>query len=63
MRVFIIWYERALQFAMHAIHQYETMRDHHACIRTDAWCGDLGLALYLQDCIDRRDEFPMMDYF
>ena len=58
-----IWHERALQFAMHAIQQYETMRDHYACIRTDAWCGDLGLALYLQDCIDRRDEFPMMDYF
>ena len=58
-----IWYERALQFAMHAIHQYETMRDHYACIRTDAWCGDLGLALYLQDCIDQSDKFPMMDYF
>jgi lantibiotic modifying enzyme len=58
-----IWYERALQFAMHAIHQYEAMRDHYACIRTDAWCGDLGLALYLQDCIDQRDKFPMMDYF
>ena len=58
-----IWYERALQFAMHAIHQYEAMRDQYACIRTDAWCGDLGLALYLQDCIDQRDRFPMMDYF
>lgn len=58
-----IWYERALQFAVHAIHQYETMRDHYACIRTDAWCGDLGLALYLQDCIDQRDKFLMMDYF
>ncbi len=57
------WYERALQFAMHAMDQYETMRDHYACIRTDAWCGDLGLALYLQDCIDERDKFPMMDYF
>jgi hypothetical protein len=58
-----IWHERALQFAMHAIHQYEAMREHYACIRTDAWCGDLGLALYLQDCIDQCDKFPMMDYF
>jgi hypothetical protein len=58
-----IWHERALQFAMHAIHQYEAMRDYYACIRTDAWCGDLGLALYLQDCIDQCDQFPMMDYF
>ncbi len=58
-----IWYERALQFAMHAIHQYETMRDHYSCIRVDAWCGDLGLALYLQDCIDQHDKFPMIDYF
>lgn len=58
-----IWYERALQFAMHAINQYETMREHYSCIRTDAWCGDLGLALYLQDCIDQCDKFPMMDYF
>lgn len=58
-----IWYERALQFAMHAIRQYETMREHYGCIRTDAWCGDLGLALYLQDCIDQSDKFPMMDYF
>jgi lantibiotic modifying enzyme len=58
-----IWYSRALQFAMHAIRQYETMRNHHACVRTDTWCGDLGLALYLQDCIDQRDKFPMIDYF
>jgi len=57
------WLDKARLFAMHAITQYQNMRDQYGCIRTDAWCGDLGLALYLQDCIAARSDFPMLDYF
>jgi hypothetical protein len=57
------WLDKARAFAMHAIKQYEDMRQQYNCIRTDAWCGDLGLAIFLHDCITIRCEFPMMDYF
>ena len=56
------WLERARCFAMHAIEQYERMRDVFGCIRTDLFCGDVGLALYLQDCIAASSEFPLLDY-
>ncbi|MEM9103308.1 MAG: LanC-like protein [Pseudomonadota bacterium] len=58
-----VWLSRAKQFAMHAIYQYENMRNHYGCIRTEVGGGDLGLALYLQDCIARQTRFPMLDYF
>jgi len=58
-----LWLDRARQFAMHAIEQYQSMKTQYGEIRTDSWCGDLGLALYLQDCIDECDQFPMLDYF
>ncbi|NNM60340.1 MAG: lanthionine synthetase [Legionellales bacterium] len=58
-----IWLTRARQFGMHAIKQYEQAAEKYGMIRTDAWCGDLGLALFLQSCIAQNSEFPMIDYF
>jgi hypothetical protein len=56
-----IWLSRARAFAMHAIDQSQAMTQQYGCIRPDNWCGDLGLALYLQDCIDERADFPLLD--
>jgi hypothetical protein len=58
-----IWLNRARQFAMHAIKQYELAQEKYGMIRTDAWCGDTGLALFLQSCIQKQGNFPMVDYF
>lgn len=58
-----IWLNRARQFAMHAIKQSEVAKEKYGMIRTDAWCGDTGLALFLQSCIQKNGDFPMIDYF
>lgn len=57
------WLQKARSFAMHAICQSEQMQDKYKMIRVDNWCGDMGLALYLQDCVHGTSEFPMLDYF
>lgn len=51
------WFARARQFAMHAIYQSNAMYQQYGQIRTDYWCGDLGLALYLQACMNEKHEF------
>ena len=47
------WLERARRFAMHAIEQRTGERG--------LWSGDLGVALYLQACIDVDDRWPLLD--
>ena len=47
------WLERARRFAMHAIEQRSGERG--------LWEGDLGVALYLQACIDVDDRWPLLD--
>jgi hypothetical protein len=56
------WLDRARRFAMHAIAQYETMRERHGQGRFTLWTGDLGLALYLAQCIEGRAGVPSLDY-
>lgn len=58
-----IWLDRARQFAMTAIVQYRG-----ACIvagrgRYTLWTGDVGLAIYLWDCITAQPRFPTIDVF
>jgi hypothetical protein len=57
------WLDRARAFAMHAIAQ----RDSETAIvgrpRYSLWMGDIGLALYLRDCLRARAEFPTLDVF
>jgi hypothetical protein len=57
------WLERARRFAMHAIQQAERGVEKHGQRKFSVWTGDLGLALYLWDCVRGVGEFPMMDVF
>jgi len=47
------WLERARRFAMHAVEQRSGEQG--------LWSGDLGVALYLQACIDVDDRWPLLD--
>jgi hypothetical protein len=48
---------------MHAAEQVEQARAEHGRGRHTLWTGDLGAALYLQDCIAGSTGFPTLDYF
>jgi len=58
-----LWLERARTFAMTAIAQY---REAHAELgrgRYSLWTGDIGLAVYLRDCVTAEAWFPTIDVF
>jgi len=57
------WLERARAFAMHAIEQSERHLNEYGKRRYSLWTGDLGLAIYLWDCIQGQAKFPTMDVF
>ncbi|WP_296924733.1 LanC-like protein [Polaromonas sp.] len=57
------WLDRARAFAMHSIVQAEDALAEHGQWRFSLWTGDLGLAIYLLDCIEARDRFPTLDCF
>ena len=58
-----VWLDRARQFAMTAIVQ---LRGAHLAVgrgRYSLWTGDVGLAIYLWDCITAEPFFPTIDVF
>ncbi len=55
------WLERARAFGMHAIGQSERHRREYGMRRYSLWTGDLGLAIYLWNCITGGDRFPVLD--
>ena len=57
------WLGRARAFAMHAIAQTEADARQYGQSRYSLWTGDLGLAIYLCDCIHGSAEFPSLDVF
>ena len=57
------WLARARAFAMHAIAQAEADAARHGQLRYSLWTGDLGLAVYLWDCLRGRSAFPTLDVF
>lgn len=57
------WLERARRFAMHAIQQVERQREELGRGRYTLWTGDIGVALYLQACVEVRATFPTIDEF
>jgi Lanthionine synthetase C-like protein len=57
------WLDRARAFAMHSIEQSERMAKEYGQRRYSLWTGDLGLAVYLLDCIREETRFPTMDVF
>lgn len=56
------WLERARRFAMHALDQVRTATTAYGHGRYSLWTGDIGVALFLQDCIDARTEMPGWAY-
>jgi len=57
------WLERARAFAMTAITQCRETRTTHGRGRYSLWTGDLGLAVYLRDCLSGEPAFPTADVF
>jgi hypothetical protein len=58
-----IWLDRARQFAMTAIVQYRGSQLVVGRGRYSLWTGDVGLAIYLWDCITAEPRFPTIDVF
>jgi hypothetical protein len=56
-----LWLERARRFAVHALDQVERLRRKRGRGRYSLWTGDLGVALYVADCIDGRARYPVFD--
>ena len=58
-----LWLERARAFAMHGIGQSERDATQYGQGRYSLWTGDLGLAIYLWDCVRGEAQFPTLDAF
>jgi hypothetical protein len=58
-----VWLERARSFAMTAIAQCRETRKEVGRGRYSLWTGDIGLAVYLWDCVRAEPRFPTVDVF
>jgi hypothetical protein len=56
-----VWLARARAFAMTAIAQCREARAELGRGRFSLWTGDVGLAIYLADCINATARFPTVD--
>jgi hypothetical protein len=56
-----LWLDRARRFAVHAAEQSRAARERHGFGRYSLWAGDLGVAVYLADCIEGRFGMPLLD--
>jgi hypothetical protein len=56
-----LWLNRGRAFAVHAAAQVELMRSKHGRGRYSLWTGDLGTALYLENCITADADMPTLD--
>jgi len=54
-----VWLARARAFAMHAVEQVERARARYGRGRYALWTGDLGAALYVDDCVRARGTLPL----
>src|SRR5262249_40193076 len=52
------WLQRARAFAMTAIAQCRAARGQYSKGRYSLWTGDVGLAIYLRDCLTTEPHFP-----
>jgi hypothetical protein len=57
------WLARARRFAMHGVEQAERGKTLHGQRKYSLWTGDLGLAVFLLDCIHATDAMPMLEVF
>lgn len=58
-----MWLERARVFAANAIEQCRAERKQIGRGRYSLWTGDVGLAIYLWDCLTGKPYFPTVDVF
>ncbi len=57
------WLDRARRFAMHALEQVRAARGRYGRGRYSLWTGDLGVALFVNDCLEGdRCGLPLLDY-
>jgi len=57
------WLDRARKFAMHTIEQCDRDVKKYRQRKFSLWTGDLGLAIYLWDCVRANAKFPTLDVF
>jgi hypothetical protein len=58
-----VWLERARAFAMTSVAQCRETRGELGRGRYTLWTGDVGLAVYLWDCLTAVPRFPTVDIF
>ncbi len=58
-----VWLDRARAFAMTSIAQCREARSQLGRGRFSLWTGDVGLAIYLWDCLTTEPHFPTIDVF
>jgi len=58
-----MWLDRARTFAMHSIEQFQRAEKFFQQQRYSLWTGDPGLAVYLENCINAKADFPTIDVF
>ncbi|HEX9168830.1 MAG TPA: LanC-like protein [Roseiarcus sp.] len=58
-----MWLDRARQFAMTALVQYHGAKAVVGRGRYALWTGEVGLAIYLWDCVTGEPRFPTTDVF
>jgi hypothetical protein len=56
-----VWLERARSFAMRALEQVEEMRAEHGAGRHSLMTGDIGVALFVQSCLEVDARFPILE--
>jgi predicted esterase len=57
------WIEPAQAFAMTAIEQYRAAKAEYGRVRFSLWTGDIGLAVFLHECLAGTARFPNVDVF
>jgi lantibiotic modifying enzyme len=55
------WLERARRFAMHALEQVERLRVERGRGRYSLWTGDVGVALFVADCLEGPGAYPIFE--
>lgn len=58
-----VWLARARAFAMHAVGQARQAAAYYGQWRHSLWTGDLGLAVFLHDCLRADAAFPTLEVF
>ena len=59
----LVWRDHARAFAMSAIDQCRTARAELGRGRYTLWTGDIGLAVFLHECLNGTARFPTVDVF